>query len=58
MVTLTIENRVLLVDDDPSSRDSTAQFLEGEGFSVIKARDGTEALGHLTEGTSSSPQTA
>ncbi|MHC4444026.1 MAG: sigma-54-dependent transcriptional regulator [Planctomycetota bacterium] len=51
-MTSTIENRALLVDDDPSSRDSTAQFLEGEGFSVIKARNGTEALGYLTEGIS------
>ena len=46
------QNKVLLVDDDTSSRDSTALYLEAEGFPVVKARNGAEALRHLTEGVS------
>jgi len=51
-VTVIAQDQVLLVDDDTSSRDATAVFLEAEGFLVVKARDGAEALRHLTEGIS------
>jgi len=51
-VTSIDKNKVLLVDDDTPSRDSTALFLEAEGFSVVKARNGAEALRHLAEGIS------
>ena len=42
--------RILLVDDDKSSRESTRLFLEAEGFEVIAAKSGAEALEQLTEG--------
>jgi len=51
-VTSIDQNKVLLVDDDTSSRNSTALFLEAEGFSVIKAKNGDQALRYLTEGMS------
>ena len=51
-MTSIVKKKALLVDDDASSRDSTALFLEAEGFSVVKARNGAEALHHLTEGIS------
>ncbi len=51
-MTSTVEYKALLVDDDASSRDSTTLFLEAKGFSVVKARNGTEALRHLAEGIS------
>ena len=51
-MTSIVRNTVLLVDDDASSCDSTALFLEAEGFPVVKARNGAEALRHLTEGIS------
>ncbi len=44
--------KVLLVEDDSASRDASASLLEDEGFAVIKTRNGTEALRHLTEGVS------
>lgn len=44
--------QVLLVDDDSSSRESTAEFLKSEGFSVVAARNGAEAVQHLADGVS------
>lgn len=38
---------VLLVDDDPDLRESLQLVLELNGFAVIPARDGTDALRHL-----------
>src|SRR5437763_5491745 len=38
---------VLVVDDDPALRDMVAQFLEGEGYRVLLAARGREALAHL-----------
>jgi len=37
-------NRVLLVDDDPDIVDALAEILRTEGFDVVTAHDGTEAL--------------
>ncbi|MFN2568722.1 MAG: ATP-binding protein, partial [Candidatus Dormibacteria bacterium] len=37
-------DRILLVEDDPSSRDLATMVLSGSGFSVDVARDGQEGL--------------
>ena len=36
--------RILIVEDDVSVREALAVFLEGEGYSVVEAADGAEAL--------------
>ena len=36
---------VLVVDDDPATRDLLARFLERDGFRVVTAADGHEGLG-------------
>lgn len=41
---------VLLVEDDPKTRDSTRLLLEDEGFEVITAEDGIAAMQRLSEG--------
>jgi len=41
---------VLVVDDDPDLRDITRFVLEGEGFEVVTAEDGSEALQRLHAG--------
>jgi len=41
---------ILLVEDDPRARESTQLFLEDEGFEVVTAGDGAEALRRLSEG--------
>jgi CheY-like chemotaxis protein len=41
---------VLVVDDDPDVRDAIAEILRIEGVGVTVARDGCEALSHLTAG--------
>lgn len=41
---------VLLVDDDFAILDGVSEFLEGEGFSVVSASNGVEALTHLRSG--------
>ena len=42
--------RVLLVDDDFGILDGVADFLEGEGFAVVSASNGIDALNHLRSG--------
>jgi two-component system, NtrC family, response regulator AtoC len=42
--------RILLVEDDASSREATKSFLEEEGFEVLPAEDGAEALQRFQEG--------
>ena len=37
-------NRVLVIDDDPSVRDVMRHFLVREGFDVVTAKDGEEGL--------------
>lgn len=36
--------KILLVDDDPTLRRFLTEFLEGEGYQVVTAREGGEAL--------------
>jgi PleD family two-component response regulator len=40
--------RILIVDDDRTSRESCGKFLEGDGYNVSLSGGGEEAL-HLTE---------
>lgn len=47
--------RILLVDDDVDLRDSLADALEAEGFSVMRAGNGEQALAHLRERGSAAP---
>jgi len=42
--------KVLLVDDDFAILDGIAEFLETEGFSVVSASNGIDALGRLRLG--------
>ncbi|MBV8843078.1 MAG: response regulator [Bryobacterales bacterium] len=42
--------RVLLVDDDPTSRLTLKTVLEASGYSVDSAASGAEAVGKLEEG--------
>ena len=39
--------RVLLVEDNVDAREAMTAFLEGEGYDVVGAANGQEALGHL-----------
>ena len=41
---------VLLVDDDPAILDAVTDFLEEEGFNVVSATNGAEALSVLRSG--------
>jgi PAS domain S-box-containing protein len=41
---------VLLVEDDPRVREATRRVLIGGGYAVHEARDGEEALAHVTAG--------
>ena len=36
--------KILIVDDDPMVRESTKAYLETQGFTIICAKDGDEAL--------------
>lgn len=42
--------RVLVVDDEKEIRDAIGIYLKNEGFTVVKARDGIEAVEALNEG--------
>src|SRR4030095_15711129 len=42
--------RILLVDDDFAILDGVAEFLECEGFSVVSASNGLDALNQLRSG--------
>lgn len=42
--TASLSKTILLVEDDPSVRFATTAFLEDEGFSVIPASTGADAL--------------
>ena len=41
--------KILFVDDDESLREVTAYLLQGEGYEVITAGNGTEALARCEE---------
>ncbi len=38
------KDKILVVDDDPDALNIVKTFLEAEGYQVVLARDGTEAL--------------
>jgi CheY-like chemotaxis protein len=42
--------KILIVDDEQDLLDSLAEFFEDEGFSVVTARNGAEALARLGNG--------
>src|SRR3954447_21396301 len=42
--------KVLLVDDDFAILDGLSDFLESEGFAVVPASNGIDALSHLRSG--------
>lgn len=39
--------KILIVDDHESVRDLLRLLLEGEGYEVVEARDGADALNHV-----------
>ena len=39
--------RILFVDDEPAVAESCAALLSGEGYSVVTAASGAEALDHF-----------
>ena len=39
-----MKSKVLLVDDDPAVRDAVANVLMGEGYDVVAAANGVEAI--------------
>lgn len=43
------KNRVMVVDDDPNSREIVQTFLEAKGYEVTTATDGEDALALLQE---------
>ncbi len=42
-----LSRTVLVVDDDPGIRETVTEVLSSEGYRVIEAGDGQEALRHL-----------
>jgi DNA-binding response OmpR family regulator len=40
-------NKIMIVDDDPHIRELAGVFLKREGFDILEASDGVEALGKL-----------
>ena len=45
------KHRLLVVDDDRELRESLCEFLEEAGYDVDSAKNGADALEHLTAGT-------
>jgi CheY-like chemotaxis protein len=43
-------SKILIVDDEPDICDSLAEFFADEGFSVVTATDGAQALEKLSDG--------
>jgi len=46
-----MKNKVLLVDDDPTVRDALANVLCGEGYEVVSAANGVEAIELAQQGS-------
>ena len=42
-----MQNKVLVIDDDPDILDATTMILESQGYEVVTARDGVEGLATL-----------
>ena len=42
-----MEGKILVVDDDPDILDAVTIILESQGYQVVTARDGIEALANL-----------
>jgi two-component system alkaline phosphatase synthesis response regulator PhoP len=42
-----MQKKILIVDDDPDILDSITMILESQGYEVVTARDGIEALASL-----------
>jgi two-component system KDP operon response regulator KdpE len=49
VATPNVERRILIVDDEPNLVDAVRMYLEMEGFTVLTALSGTEALGKVRE---------
>jgi two-component system, chemotaxis family, chemotaxis protein CheY len=47
--TATPEHPILVVDDEPTIREMVAEVLESEGYAVMTAANGSEALGVVSE---------
>jgi two-component system, chemotaxis family, chemotaxis protein CheY len=47
--TATLEHPILVVDDEPTIREMVAEVLESEGYAVMTAANGSEALGVVSE---------
>jgi CheY-like chemotaxis protein len=41
--------KILCVDDEPSVRESTSLVLESEGYEVVTAKDGVDALNKISD---------
>ena len=48
---MTHDKSILIVEDDDDVREAIAAFLEGEGYPVVEARHGEEALRCLRSST-------
>jgi len=42
-----MQQKILVVDDDPDILDALSMILESQGYQVVTARDGIEALANL-----------
>jgi CheY-like chemotaxis protein len=43
------EHKIMVVDDDPHSREIVRAYLESRGYSVVTAKQGEEAIALLAE---------
>jgi CheY-like chemotaxis protein len=48
-ITATPEHPILVIDDEPTIREMVAEVLESEGYPVMTAANGSEALGVVAE---------
>jgi DNA-binding response OmpR family regulator len=50
-----MENNILIVDDDKNTRQLLTATLQQEGFGVVSAENGIEALGHFIHSLVTAP---